>query len=590
MQHTNNTTATLIAASVTLLLSACGSQSTLERQELGKQVQYKLISRAQVQPEIHTNRKSQLDAEPVLEIASAATTLNEASADATVVAPRRYLLPSEPVAAPQDIAANEKYAELDDNQTVQTRDQPVSTFSIDVDTGAYANVRRFLQNGQLPPVDAVRIEEMLNYFNYDYAQNHDSDQPFSVVTEMGQTPWNGNTHLLHIGLQGYIPEDIDKTPANLVFLIDVSGSMATNEKLGLLKSAMSLMVRELDETDLVSIVVYAGASGVVLEPTAGNQHALIERALAQLDAGGSTNGADGLELAYQLAIDNYMEDGTNRVILATDGDFNVGISDTNSLVKMIEKSRRAGIALTTLGFGMGNYNDHLMEQMADAGNGNYAYIDTLGEARKVLVDELTSTLVTIASDVKIQIEFNPTTVAEYRLIGYTNRILNNEDFNDDKVDAGEIGAGHSVTALYELALTGEGGERHTERRYDSHGNQMSKEHSAELAELRLRYKRPGTDDSQLISQIVGKESVLDSLDDTSNAFRFAASVAGFGQLLRGDTRVTAFNFDDARALATTHNGPDTFGYRSEYLRMLDLARSLSRLEQAVSRQANEPRG
>ncbi len=586
MQYPKTTSLTFIAASVTLLLSACGGQSSVERQAQNNQIQVELAQQPLTQSGPLADRKSHTTAKTTMGIASETTTSNQFSNDGGIIAPTASGSIAELIAVPENNAASEKYAEFDNNRTIPTRDQAVSTFSIDVDTGAYANVRRFLQNGQLPPVDAVRIEEMLNYFNYDYGNNHDTEQPFNVVTEIGQTPWNENTHLLHIGLQGYTPADIEKMPANLVFLIDVSGSMATSEKLGLLKSAMSLMTRELNDNDLVSIVVYAGASGVVLEPTAGDEHATIERALAQLEAGGSTNGADGLALAYQLAMDNYMENGTNRVILATDGDFNVGISDTESLIEMIEKSRRAGVALTTLGFGMGNYNDHLMEQLADAGNGNYAYIDTLGEARKVLVDELTATLVTIASDVKIQIEFNPATVSEYRLIGYTNRILNNEDFDDDKVDAGEIGAGHSVTALYEVALTGQGGERHTERRYDNLNNPAPAEHSSELAELRLRYKQPGADDSQLISQIISKQAVLESLDDTSNAFRFAASVAGFGQLLRGDTRVNTFNFDDARTLASTHSGPDTFGYRSEYLRMLDLAQSLYRLDRAVS----EPRG
>lgn len=589
-RHKNKATLTTLAASVTLLLSGCFGESPVERQETYMVEKPELAQSALTVSEVLADHEGQVTSQSTVKIASAPTTATAFSMNADTLAQRNYLLASEPVAVSQNTAASEKYAEFDSNPTVPTRLQAVSTFSIDVDTGAYANVRRFLQNGQLPPVDAVRVEEMLNYFNYDYADNHDTQQPFSVVTEIAPTPWNENTHLLHIGLQGYTSADIDKIPANLVFLIDVSGSMATNEKLGLLKSAMSLMARELDKNDLVSIVVYAGASGVVLKPTAGNEHASIERALARLEAGGSTNGADGLELAYQLAMDNYKEDGTNRVILATDGDFNVGISDTKLLVKMIENSRRSGVALTTLGFGMGNYNDHLMEQLADAGNGNYAYIDTLGEARKVLVDELTSTLVTIASDVKIQIEFNPATVSEYRLIGYTNRMLNNEDFNDDKVDAGEIGAGHSVTALYEVALAGKGGERHTERRYNSFGKPVPTEHDAELAQLRVRYKQPGTKESQLISQIINKEAVLDSLDKTSNAFRFSASVAGFGQLLRGDTRVNNFNFDNARTLAASHSGVDTFGYRSEYLRMLDLAQSLNRLGQTVSKRPDEPRG
>ena len=495
---------------------------------------------------------------------------------------------------------NEKYATFDDNKTLSTQDEPVSTFSIDVDTGAYANVRRFLQNGQLPPSNAVRIEEMLNYFSYDYPQQATPTQPFSVTTEVGPTPWNENTHLLHVGLQGYTPDNLDEQAANLVFLIDVSGSMNAPEKLGLLKSAMSLMVQQLDENDTVSIVVYAGSSGVVLEPTPGNEKHTIERALARLQAGGSTNGAQGIALAYDIAMENYIDNGTNRLILATDGDFNVGVSDTQSLVDMIEDKRQSGIALTTLGLGMGNYNDHLMEQLADAGNGNYAYIDTLGEARKVLVDELAATLITIAKDVKIQIEFNPDTVSEYRLIGYTNRILNNEDFNDDKVDAGEIGAGHSVTALYEVALKGHNGERHTPRRYGSNGtikgvengmtNGTDATHASELAEVRLRFKLPDSEQSQLISSVIELDSVMDSLDATSNAYRFAASVAGFGQLLRGNTRIDEFDFDTARHLARESTPEDPFGYYSEYLRLLDLAKSLDTLKRAQNTPSQHTRG
>ena len=491
----------------------------------------------------------------------------------------------------------EKYATLEDNKTVSTQDEPVSTFSIDVDTGAYANVRRFLQNGQLPPGNAVRIEEMLNYFSYDYPQQATPTQPFSVTTEMGPTPWNENTQLLHIGLQGYTPDDLGDKATNLVFLIDVSGSMSTPEKLGLLKSAMSLMVQQLDENDTVSIVVYAGSSGVVLEPTAGDEKQTIDRALARLQAGGSTNGAQGITLAYEIAMDNFIDGGSNRVILATDGDFNVGTSDTRSLVDMIEDKRQSGIALTTLGLGMGNYNDHLMEQLADAGNGNYAYIDTLGEARKVLVDELAATLVTIAKDVKIQIEFNPATVSEYRLIGYSNRILDNEDFNDDKVDAGEIGVGHSVTALYEVALKGRNGERHSPRRYDSGSDtvedltrEADEPHANELAEVRLRFKLPDSTQSQMVSTVIELESVQNDLAATSNAYRFAASVAGFGQLLRGDSHINDFSFDTARLLARDSTQEDPFGYHSEYLRLLDLAQSLDALKRAQNTPTQQTRG
>ena len=335
----------------------------------------------------------------------------------------------------------EKYQAQKANGVIRTADLSTSTFSIDVDTGAYANVRRFLQSGNLPPADAVRVEELLNYFSYDYAAPDSLDTPFSITTELSATPWNASTQLLHIGLKGYAVAEQERPQANLVFLIDVSGSMDSPDKLGLLKSSISMLSRQLTAEDTVGIVVYAGASGVVLDPVAGNKFNEVSNALSRLSAGGSTNGQAGIELAYQLASDHFVKDGINRVILATDGDFNVGISDIEKLKTLIKRKRKSGIALTTLGFGTGNYNDHLMEQLADVGNGSYAYIDTMSEARKVLVEELTATLLTIARDVKIQVEFNPAAVSEYRLIGYVNRYLANEDFANDKVDAGEIGAG-----------------------------------------------------------------------------------------------------------------------------------------------------
>jgi len=350
----------------------------------------------------------------------------------------------EPMPFPHStVVDRENYAAIDSNPIKRVVEEPVSTFSIDVDTGSYSNVRRMLNNGRLPPQDAVRVEEMINYFSYDYPLPEAGEAPFSVQVEQAVTPWNENTRLLQIGLQGYRP-DPDSIPAsNLVFLLDVSGSMNAPDKLPLLVNSMKMLTRELDEDDRVAVVVYAGASGVVLESTPGSEHATIAAALDRLSAGGSTNGGAGIELAYAQARQGFIEGGVNRVILATDGDFNVGTVNFDSLVDLVERQRESGIALTTLGFGRGNYNDHLMEQLADAGNGNHAYIDTLNEARKVLVDELTSTLLMIAQDVKIQIEFNPAVVAEYRLIGYENRMLEREDFNNDRVDAGDIGAGHT---------------------------------------------------------------------------------------------------------------------------------------------------
>ena len=477
----------------------------------------------------------------------------------------------------------EKYQNITSNPVVRVTDQSTSTFSIDVDTAAYSNVRRFLNTGQLPPADAVRIEEMLNYFSYDYPSPDTTDTPFAIHTELGASPWNKNTHLLHIGLKGYEVEPDKRPAANLVFLLDVSGSMAADNKLGLLKASINMLSRELNETDRVSVVVYAGASGVVLEPTAGDDHKTIAHALNQLQAGGSTNGQAGIELAYNLAEKSMTADSTNRIILATDGDFNVGIANIDSLKKLIETKRQSGIALTTLGFGTGNYNDHLMEQLANVGNGSYAYIDTLNEARKVLSEEITSTLLTIAKDVKVQIEFNPAHVSEYRLLGYVNRRLANEDFANDKVDAGEIGAGHTVTALYEIALKGDGGEWHSESRYQP-GNAdtpFTPSLNDEIAQIRLRYKQPDKSKSQLVQRIVQRANAVSELTNTSANFQFSAAIAGFGQLLRQSKYLVDFNYADVSDLANAARGADNFGYRTEFVQLVNLAENLD-----LSRQSN----
>ena len=487
------------------------------------------------------------------------------------------------------IGSTDKYQQLSSNRVIRTADLATSTFSIDVDTGAYANVRRFLQSGNLPPADAVRVEELLNYFSYDYAVPDTLDTPFSITTELAITPWNANTHLLHIGLNGYSVANAERTAANLVFLVDVSGSMDSPDKLGLLKSSIAMMAKQLTEQDTVSMVVYAGASGVVLEPTAGDNFNAISRALSRLSAGGSTNGQAGIELAYQLATDNFKTDGVNRVILATDGDFNVGISDIEKLKSLIKHKRQSGIALTTLGFGTGNYNDHLMEQLADVGNGAYAYIDTLSEARKVLVEELTSTLQTIAKDVKIQVEFNPAVVSEYRLIGYVNRHLENEDFVNDKIDAGEIGAGHTVTALYEISLLGSVGQRHSTSRYQT--TVPSEGLADEIADVRLRFKHTNSNESVLVNQIVMKSESINADGDTTDAFRFSAAVAAFGQLLRDSNYLEQFDFKDAAELASTARGTDRFGYRNEFVKLVDLAGTLHWQSQTTNEsRENESRG
>jgi len=482
-----------------------------------------------------------------------------------------------PDPASRPVQNTEKYQTIVENPVVRVAEQSTSTFSIDVDTGAYANARRFLKAGHLPPADAVRIEEMLNYFSYNYDTPEDTSTPFSINTELSSTPWNKNTRLLHIGLKGFEIDKEDRPAANLVFLIDVSGSMSDPNKLGLLKSSIQMLSNELTEKDRVSIVVYAGASGVVLEPTAGNNFSKIRSALQQ--PGGSTNGEAGINLAYDMAERNKSENSINRIILATDGDFNVGISDIEKLKKLVERKRQSGIALTTLGFGQGNYNDHLMEQLSNVGNGSYAYIDTLSEARKVLSEELTSTLLTIAKDVKIQIEFNPAQVQEYRLLGYVNRRLNNEDFANDRVDAGEIGAGHTVTALYEIALAGENGAWHSESRYQNKA--ASSELGNEVAIVRLRYKAPNGNKSQLTEKVVSIDSLIDNIDNTSDNFRFSAAVAGFGQLLRNDKYVVDFDFADSATLAATAKGQDRFGYRSELVQLIDLANSLTRGHRAM---------
>ncbi|NGX16351.1 VWA domain-containing protein [Wenzhouxiangella sp. XN24] len=478
-------------------------------------------------------------------------------------------MPSEPV-------NRENYANFDDNPVQRVAEDPVSTFSIDVDTGAYANVRRLLRVGQLPPQDAVRAEEFINYFSYDYAPPTGRGTPFNVIREIAPAPWNADNYLLHIGIQGYRPAQREVPNANLVFLIDVSGSMNAPDKLGLLKSSLKLLTRQLGADDSVSMVVYAGASGVVLEPTPGNQRATIIAALERLQAGGSTNGGAGINLAYAMAEQAFIPGGINRVLLATDGDFNVGTTSIEMLKNLVEEKRNSGIALTTLGFGTGNYNDHLMEQIADVGNGNYAYIDTLNEAQKVLVDELHSTMLTIAKDVKIQIEFNPAVVAEYRLVGYENRLLKREDFNNDKIDAGEIGAGHSVTAIYEISLVGSRGQLTDPLRYQDEPVTAPK--GEEIAFLKMRYKAPDSGQSQLLEWAIERSKMRDDVREASEDFRFSAAVAAFAQQLRGGDYTGEFSYADIKALANSARGDDPYGYRGEFVSLVTLAGSLAQPE------------
>ena len=509
---------------------------------------------------------------------------NEASAPQLLAQP---LSPPPPPVPMMSMAAmpglvalqdKERYAGFDDNRTTLSSENSVSTFSIDVDTGSYSNVRRMLMAGQRPPADAVRAEEMLNYFDYGYAAPTSRATPFRVSTEIAVAPWNSKHHLLQIGIQGYRVPKSQVPASNLVFLIDTSGSMQDEDKLPLLRESYKELARQLRPQDRVAIVVYAGSAGLVLPPTPGDQQEVIIEALERLSAGGSTNGGEGLKLAYAMARQAFIKDGVNRVILATDGDFNVGTFDQKALETMIADQRESGIALTTLGFGTGNYNDAMAEQLADIGNGNHAYIDSLNEGRKVLVEELSSTMMTIAQDVKIQVEFNPAVVAEYRLIGYENRALNREDFNNDKVDAGEIGAGHDVTALYEITLVGSGGESVDPLRYGRSTASASAK-ADEIGLLKLRYKQPGASTSQLLETTLKRSEIR---ANASGALRWSAAVAAYADLLRGGTHVGSFGWDEVQRLASTARGEDRWGHRAEFLQLIDRARSITRGETPVA--------
>ncbi|MEE9493828.1 MAG: VWA domain-containing protein [Gammaproteobacteria bacterium] len=536
-----------------------------------------------------TSQPAQLEESVMQDTAVSAAPVTRAFAakDRPMMAEQHYgIFPSD---YPVVEESREQYASYSDNPVRRAAEFPVSTFSIDVDTGSYSNIRRFLNQGSLPNEDAVRVEEMINYFSYQYPQPKNNTQPFSISTEVGPTPWNSDTQLLHIGIQGVDVAATQLPEANLVFLIDISGSMQAKNKLPLLKSALKMLAKQMDETDKISLVVYAGETGIALKPTQGKDRRKILRAINKLSASGSTNGAAGIELAYDMAEEGFIEGGINRVILATDGDFNVGLASVEALKKLIREKRTSGVSLTTLGFGSGNYNDHLMEQLADEGNGNYAYIDTLNEARKVLVDERASTLHTIARDVKIQIEFNPEVVAEYRLLGYENRQLKREDFNNDKVDAGDIGAGHTVTALYEVTLKNSHGQRIEPLRYQPTETQTKPaKHHQELALLRLRYKPAETEKSELIEQTIDKNSIVKDIDKTSENYRFSASVAAFGQTLRQGKYLQSFSMDDVLSLAQSARGKDESGYRAEFIQLLKLAQTLQPL-QAEKQQVSQLR-
>jgi Ca-activated chloride channel family protein len=468
----------------------------------------------------------------------------------------------------------EAYPDYEDNPVKQVALEPVSTFSIDVDTASYSRVRRFLNDGRMPPADSVRTEELVNYFKYDYAIPKNSETPFRSDIALFDAPWDEGAQILRIGLKGFdIPAE-QRPPANLVFLVDTSGSMHSPDKLPLLQKSLRMLVQEMGPEDRVAMVAYAGSAGVILEPTEAKNKSRILSAIDNMRAGGSTAGGAGIELAYRLAQDNLREGPVNRVILATDGDFNVGIRNPDQLEDLIAEKRKTGIYLSVLGFGMGNLQDNIMQALAQAGNGNASYIDNYREARKVLVDEMGGTLFPIADDVKIQIEFNPAYVAEYRLIGYETRMLKREDFNNDHVDAGEVGSGHSVTALYEIV-----GPNSASRRIDllRYGKEAPKQKAGvangELAWLRMRYKLPGGSKSGVTAQPVYVKARTSFAEAPADA-RFATAVAGFAQLLRGSGTVEDFSYEDVLKIASGAKGRDPFGYRAEFTQLVRTAAGL----------------
>ena len=473
-----------------------------------------------------------------------------------------YVVPQSPPPVILPESQQEKYQDLEPRQVKLVREEPVSTFALDVDTGGYSNVRRFLNNGQLPPKDAVRLEELVNYFNYDFAVHFD----------LSRAPWDAERTLFSIGVKARELPMEEVPPVNLVFLIDTSGSMSQANKLPLLQQAYRLLAKQLRAEDSVSIVTYAGSAGLVLEPTSGDQKTKILQAIDRLQAGGSTNGAGGIELAYAVAQQAFKKNGVNRILLATDGDFNVGISDVETLKQRIERGRKSGVQFSALGFGMGNYREEMVEQLTNVGDGSYAYIDTIFEANRVLVEQLAGTLFTVAKDAKVQVEFNPARVSEYRLLGYENRRLNREDFNNDAKDSGDIGAGHSVVALYELTLVGDT-PRVDPLRYanDSESNAAEAKRD-ELATVKVRYKKPGEEDSTLKQWHLAPQ--IKPIQEAQPDLQFATAVAGFGLLLRSEP-LREFDYEDVAALAQLARGKDTSGDRAEFVRLVKTAGALA---------------
>lgn len=505
-------------------------------------------------------------------VAPASLVMSNMAADSTrkMIAPAAYMaaMPSpESVRLEQN---TEKYQKNEVNPIYRVADQAVSTFSIDVDTGSYSNTRRFLNDGRLPPVDAVRAEEMINYFDYQYPQPN-SIHPFSVTTEIVDSPWKENAKLIKIGIQAKDMATKQLPPANLVFLVDVSGSMDAADKLPLVKQTLRLLTEQLRPQDKVTIITYASGEKLILAPTSGDQKDKILTVINELQASGATAGEQAIQLAYKQAEKAFVKNGINRILLATDGDFNVGITDFSTLKGMVAEKRKSGISLTTLGFGTGNYNEQLMEQLADAGDGNYSYIDNKNEAKKVVQRQLSSTLATVAQDVKIQVEFNPATVKEYRLVGYENRMLKQEDFNNDKVDAGDIGAGHNVTAIYEIIPVGQQGWLNDSRYQASTKTDTTKK--SEYAFVNLRYKLPNQEKSILLNQAVKAQSK--SLAQANSDTRFAIAVASYAQQLKGGQYNAAMGWDQIIQLAQQAAKPDLYQMREEFIELAKIAKSLS---------------
>lgn len=568
------TNKTLIALTIgTLFISGCSNQESeaivAKQPENEKQAQTALENKEVAELEKITvtgSRLANVQTEGVVEYMKAS------QPQVLVAAPamRKRIAPPPPPEYFTQSQNQDNYLPSDSNGVFQAATTPLSTFSVDVDTGSYANVRSYLSMGQKPPQDAVREEAFINYFDYNYRVPEDKSQPFNTFTELAPAPWSDERHILRIGLQGYDLPVSERKPSNLVFLVDVSGSMHDKNKLPLLVQSLTMMVKQLSARDTVSLVTYAGNTELVLSPTKGNEKQTIIDALQKLQAGGGTHGESGIKMAYQAAKKAFIKGGVNRIILATDGDFNVGTTNIDALKEMIADKRKQGISLTTLGFGRGNYNDAMMEQLANIGDGNHAYIDTLHEAQKVLLRQMSGTLQSIASDVKIQIEFNPSHVKEYRLIGYQNRLLKDEDFNNDKVDAGEIGAGHTVTALYELTLVGNKGQV-DDLRYQQKQVVSSND---ELLQMKIRYKLPGDAQSKLISQVVNKQHVLNDFNSASQDFKFATSVAAFAQKLKQSQYLGSMNYQDIATIARANRGDDPFNYRGEFVNLVELASAL----------------